>query len=113
MYAAQRHVGRRRPRTARGKGWNTPDASPSNAMASSAAKMVWVMLSFTVDRTGHVLKREIVRSSGHRELEVISMIERDLPLPPFPASMPQAKLHLTVFAALRITKRAKLLGERI
>jgi len=57
-----------------------------------------VQLSFTVDRTGHVLSREIARSSGHRELdnEVMSMIERAQPLPPFPASMPQAKLDLTV-----------------
>ena len=57
-----------------------------------------VQLSFTVDRSGHVLNREIVRSSGHRELdaEVMSMIERAQPLPPFPASMPQAKLELTV-----------------
>jgi protein TonB len=57
-----------------------------------------VQLSFTVDRTGHVLNREIVRSSGHRELdnEVMSMIERAQPLPPFPATMPQAKLELTV-----------------
>jgi protein TonB len=57
-----------------------------------------VQLSFTVDRTGRVLSREIVRSSGHRELdnEVMSMIERAQPLPPFPASMPQAKLDLTV-----------------
>jgi protein TonB len=57
-----------------------------------------VQLSFTVDRAGHVLNREIVRSSGHRELdnEVMSMIERAQPLPPFPATMPQAKLELTV-----------------
>ena len=57
-----------------------------------------VQLSFTVDRTGHVHNRDIVRSSGHRELdnEVISMIERAQPLPPFPATMPQAKLELTV-----------------
>ncbi len=57
-----------------------------------------VELSFTVDRNGRVLSRAIVRSSGHRELdnEVMSMIERAQPLPPFPASMPQAKLDLTV-----------------
>jgi len=57
-----------------------------------------VLLSFTVDRTGHVLARQIVRSSGHRELdnEVISMVERAQPLPPFPSSMTQAKLDLTV-----------------
>ena len=57
-----------------------------------------VQLSFTVDRTGHVLNHEIVHSSGHRELdnEVMSMIVRAQPLPPFPATMPQAKLDLTV-----------------
>jgi protein TonB len=57
-----------------------------------------VQLSFTVDRTGHVLARQIMRSSGHRELdnEVMSMIERAQPLPPFPSSMPQATLDLTV-----------------
>jgi protein TonB len=57
-----------------------------------------VLLSFTVDRTGHVLARQIVHSSGHRELdnEVMSMVERAQPLPPFPPGMPQAKLDLTV-----------------
>ena len=57
-----------------------------------------VELSFTVDRTGHVLNREIVHSSGHSELdsEVMSMIERAQPLPPFPESMPQTKLDVTV-----------------
>jgi protein TonB len=57
-----------------------------------------VLLSFTVDRTGHVLARQIVHSSGHRELdnEVMSMVERAQPLPPFPPSMPQTKLDLTV-----------------
>ena len=57
-----------------------------------------VMLSFSVDRNGRVLAHEIVRSSGHPELdkEVVSMIERAQPLPPFPPSMPQEKLDLTV-----------------
>jgi protein TonB len=57
-----------------------------------------VLLSFTVDRTGHVLARQIAHSSGHRELdnEVMSMVERAQPLPPFPPSMPQTKLDLTV-----------------
>jgi protein TonB len=57
-----------------------------------------VLLSFTVDRTGHVLARQIVHSSGHRELdnEVMSMVERAQPLPAFPPSMPQTKLDLTV-----------------
>ena len=57
-----------------------------------------VMLSFSVDRNGRVLAHEIVRSSGHPELdkEVVSMIERAQPLPPFPPSMPEDKLDLTV-----------------
>jgi hypothetical protein len=65
-----------------------------------------VVLSFTVDRGGHVLNPEVVtladlrgtdpRYSGHRELEdqAISMIDR--PLPPFPDSMTDAKLDLIV-----------------
>jgi periplasmic protein TonB len=66
--------------------------------AQSRGEQGVVELSFTVDRNGRVLDREIARSSGHRELdnEVMSMIERAQPLPPFPASMPQAKLDLTV-----------------
>jgi len=57
-----------------------------------------VLLSFTVDRTGHVLARQIARSSGHSELdaEVLSMIERAQPLPAFPPSMSEAQLDLTV-----------------
>jgi periplasmic protein TonB len=69
---------------------------PSDAQSRGEEGVV--QLSFTVDRTGHVLNREIARSSGHRELdnEVMSMIERAQPLPPFPSSMPQGKLDLTV-----------------
>jgi protein TonB len=57
-----------------------------------------VTLNFRVNRDGRVLAREIVRSSGHPELdkEVISMIERAQPLPPFPPSMPEDQLALTV-----------------
>jgi periplasmic protein TonB len=69
---------------------------PNDAQARGEEGVV--QLSFTVDRSGHVLNREIARSSGHRELdnEVMSMIERAQPLPPFPSSMPQGKLDLTV-----------------
>jgi protein TonB len=57
-----------------------------------------VLLSFSVDRSGHVLAHQILHSSGYAELdaEVMSMIERAQPLPPFPPSMPEAKLDLTV-----------------
>lgn len=56
------------------------------------------LLAFSVDRTGHVLERHIVRSSGYPALdeEVMSMIERAQPLPPFPKSMTESKLDLTV-----------------
>jgi periplasmic protein TonB len=49
---------------------------PSDAQSRGEEGVV--QLSFTVDRSGHVLNREIARSSGHRELddEVMSMIER-------------------------------------
>jgi periplasmic protein TonB len=57
-----------------------------------------VLLGFSVDRTGHVLTRHIIRSSGHADLddEVMAMIDRAQPLPPFPPTMPEPKLDLTV-----------------
>jgi protein TonB len=57
-----------------------------------------VMLGFSVDRNGYVLANRIVRSSGHPALddEVMTMIKRAQPLPPFPASMTEDKLDLTV-----------------
>ena len=53
-----------------------------------------VMLSFSVDRTGHVLAHRVVQSSGYPELdsEVMTMIERAQPLPAFPPTMPDAEL---------------------
>jgi protein TonB len=69
---------------------------PSDAQSRGEEGVV--LLSFSIDRTGHVLARQIARSSGHRELdnEVMSMVERAQPLPAFPPTMPQAKLDLTV-----------------
>jgi periplasmic protein TonB len=69
---------------------------PSDAQSRGIEGVV--MLNFSVDRNGRVLAHEIVRSSGHPELdkEVVSMIERAQPLPPFPPSMPEDKLDLTV-----------------
>jgi len=69
---------------------------PSEARSRGVEGLV--TLNFSVDRNGHVLAHEIVHSSGHPELdkEVVSMIERAQPLPPFPRSMPEDKLALTV-----------------
>jgi len=57
-----------------------------------------VLLHFKIDRSGRVLARRILRSSGSAELdgEVLAMIERAQPLPAFPASMMQDELDLTV-----------------
>jgi len=69
---------------------------PSDAQSRGEEGVV--QLSFSVDRNGHVLTRQVARSSGYPELdaEVMAMIQRAEPLPPFPASMPQPKLDLTV-----------------
>ena len=57
-----------------------------------------VLLGFTLDRNGHVLAHNIARSSGYADLdnEVMAMIVRSQPLPPFPASMTQLRIDLTV-----------------
>jgi protein TonB len=68
------------------------------AQAQSRDEEGVVLLSFSVDRTGHVLAHRIAKSSGYADLddEVMAMIMRAEPLPPFPPSMPQARLDLTV-----------------
>ena len=69
---------------------------PSEALSRSEEGMV--LLSFSIDRNGHVLARRIARSSGYADLdsEVMDMIVRADPLPAFPANMPQAQLDLTI-----------------
>ncbi len=69
---------------------------PSEAQARSEQGVV--LLSFSLDRSGHVLAHRIARSSGFADLdnEVMAMIKRAEPLPAFPASMPQPRLDLTV-----------------
>jgi periplasmic protein TonB len=69
---------------------------PSEALSRSEEGIV--LLSFSIDRNGHVLARHIARSSGHPNLdeEVMDMIKRAEPLPAFPATMTQVQLDLTV-----------------
>jgi periplasmic protein TonB len=69
---------------------------PSEALSQSEEGVV--LLSFSLDRNGHVLAHHIARSSGYADLdnEVMDMIRRAEPLPAFPANMPQAQLDLTV-----------------
>jgi protein TonB len=63
-----------------------------------------VMLSFTVDRGGHVLERSIAKSSGFAALdeEVLAMVKRAEPLPAFPPAIVQSEIHLTVPIRFRV-----------
>jgi protein TonB len=69
---------------------------PSGARAQREEGVASV--AFSVDRNGHVLTRQIVRSSGFPDLdqEVLSMLQRAQPLPAFPPSMTQSRVDLTV-----------------
>lgn len=57
-----------------------------------------VVVSFTLDRSGHVLSRHVVQGSGHTSLdqEALATIDRSQPLPAPPADMPPAGLRITV-----------------
>ena len=51
-------------------------------------------LSFSIDRQGHVLNSQIIKSSGSAVLdaEALSLITRAAPLPPPPAAVPDTDL---------------------
>jgi protein TonB len=51
-------------------------------------------LSFSIDRQGHVLNSQIIKSSGSSVLdaEALSLITRAAPLPPPPAVVPETAL---------------------
>ncbi|MGD9923573.1 MAG: TonB family protein [Pseudorhodoplanes sp.] len=51
------------------------------------------VVSFTVNRSGRVVARRIVRSSGSSAVddEAMAMIARAQPMPPFPAAVPQSE----------------------
>jgi protein TonB len=55
-------------------------------------------LRFTMDRSGKVLAAQLERSSGHSDLdeEVLALIKRVDPLPPFPPEMTHGQLELVV-----------------
>jgi len=69
---------------------------PSEALQRSEEGIV--LLGFSLDRNGHVLANHIVRSSGFSDLddEVMAMIKRAEPLPPFPPNMTEERIDLTV-----------------
>lgn len=55
-------------------------------------------VTFTIDRSGHVLSARLVRSSGSPALdeEAVEMVRRADPLPPMPSELPGSTLTLTV-----------------
>jgi periplasmic protein TonB len=57
-----------------------------------------VLLSFSIDRSGRVLAHRIAKSSGYAVLdnEALAIVMRAEPLPPFPATMSESKLNLTI-----------------
>lgn len=69
---------------------------PSEAREHSEEGVVNIV--FSVDRTGHVLSRRVVKSSGHADLdtEALALLDRAQPLPAFPASMTQSQISLAV-----------------
>jgi protein TonB len=69
---------------------------PASAEARGAQGIA--TLSFSLDRQGRVLSRSIARSSGHADLdqEVLALVLRAQPLPPFPPAMPQSVMHLSI-----------------
>jgi periplasmic protein TonB len=75
---------------------------PSGAQSRQEAGTV--QLSFTVDRNGRVLSRQIARSSGFADLdrEVLSILDR-VQLPAFPPEMTQPRM--TVTAPINFTLR--------
>ena len=68
------------------------------ASAAARGQKGTVTLSFTVDRTGQVRERKIVRSSGVATLdqEVLAMVQRAQPLPAFPPAMTEPSITLVV-----------------
>jgi protein TonB len=66
--------------------------------AQSRREQGAVVLSFTLSRGGTVLGRSIARSSGNAELdqEVLAMVLRAQPFPPFPPGMNQGRIGLSV-----------------
>jgi periplasmic protein TonB len=74
------------------------------AGAQSRREQGTATLSFSIDRNGHVLARSLAHGSGFAELdaEVLAMIVRAQPLPPFPPSMTQARMSFTVPIRFRL-----------
>jgi periplasmic protein TonB len=63
-----------------------------------------VALRFTIDRSGRVLQLDLVHSAGSAVLDAAAeAMLRDATLPPFPATMPQDEVTVTVQIHYKLT----------
>ena len=63
------------------------------------------VLHFDVDRNGHVLEFAVVKSSGYADLDAaIEDMMRGAALPPFPASMTQSRIPVSVTIRFSLTR---------
>jgi protein TonB len=68
------------------------------------ARTAQILVSFTIDRTGHVLKSEVVKSSGDAAFDqaALAMMHRSDPVPPPPALVADDGLTFTVPVVFRL-----------
>jgi len=68
------------------------------AAARSGGQQGTVVVSFTIDRNGRVVSRNLARSSGSSILdtEVMAMIARANPMPPFPSAVTESQMAFSV-----------------
>jgi protein TonB len=63
------------------------------------------VLHFEVDRSGRVLDFAVVKSSGYADLDAaIEVMMRGATLPPFPASMNQSRIPVSVTIRFSLTR---------
>ncbi len=74
------------------------------AGARSSGEQGVATVTFTMDRSGHVLSAVLVRSSGSAALdaEATAMVHRAEPLPPLPADLPGSTVTMTIPVGFRL-----------
>ena len=75
----------------------------SHTSFPSGAPSGTVVVHFSVDRSGRLLARTLVRSSGSSLLDAAALasVDRAAPFPPFPPGMTRSRLEVTVPLAFR------------
>jgi periplasmic protein TonB len=76
--------------------------------AESRREQGVVTLRFSLGRNGKVLARSIAHSSGYAELDqaALAMVLRARPFPPFPSSVTQPRINLSVPVRFSLRSRA-------